>query len=548
MAIKPNALAKGDSVIKLIELITGVNTKRTEGDTALQAAINEVREMFKTDELTEVTSAELADLVANAGLEPGHKYKVNDLNYNSYVGGEVISTTTVVVYVSALDAATISDEMIVVTANGVYHVNGRIENATDLIVDEYSDGWGNKCNFIPELYSLPNPGPDFCNNTIMFAEINGHISAPAAFYLKAEKVKGNTIITPKSFNVHTNGSFVDNKVGMSANVSIFTNGNVQMNDFGTACTVSMSEADNTNSTADVANNTFGDSCTVIAKNMQLFQMNKVGVASSVEFNLAADGNEIAMNCSNIKISMGMRNFFNVQCANISLNGSNAGCSGNRFGFNCGASNAITLADGCGGNTFGDQCDGCTLGTNVLACELEGFNRVSIPAGFQGYSIKRLVGYTIAAGLTISKYKTYTGQGFRINVGYDPKGKLIYWTDDEAIAPAATPDTFTGSNKVTALANIPVNKSTVLVDFEFGGEVSFEPGLADGREVYVVARYNGHDATTVTFPGANVESVTLTPNQRVEFSVISIAGEYFVRVGIDNQLEEFTADETQKLFE
>lgn len=78
MAIKNTSFAKGDAVQKLIEVIARVNNKSVADDAALQSAIDEVREMFKTDELTECTTAELNALISGSQLEPGHKYKITD--------------------------------------------------------------------------------------------------------------------------------------------------------------------------------------------------------------------------------------------------------------------------------------------------------------------------------------------------------------------------------------------------------------------------------------------------------------------------------------
>ena len=74
MAIKNTSFAKGEAVQKLIEVIARVNNKSVAGDTALQTAIDEVREMFKSDEMTVDTYENIMALAAQGGLEPGHMY------------------------------------------------------------------------------------------------------------------------------------------------------------------------------------------------------------------------------------------------------------------------------------------------------------------------------------------------------------------------------------------------------------------------------------------------------------------------------------------
>lgn len=82
MAIKNTSFAKGEAVQKLIEVIARVNNKSVAGDTALQTAIDEVREMFKSDEMTVDSYENIMALAAQGGLEPGHMYSATIEGHN----------------------------------------------------------------------------------------------------------------------------------------------------------------------------------------------------------------------------------------------------------------------------------------------------------------------------------------------------------------------------------------------------------------------------------------------------------------------------------
>lgn len=72
-----NAFAKGEALQRLIELIGADKKALVNRDAELTALIEEVREMFKSDELTECTWDELVGFATAGELEPGHAYKIN---------------------------------------------------------------------------------------------------------------------------------------------------------------------------------------------------------------------------------------------------------------------------------------------------------------------------------------------------------------------------------------------------------------------------------------------------------------------------------------
>lgn len=69
-----NAFAKGDALAKLIELIGADNKAFKAQDAELMASINEVREMFNTDEFTSCTLEDFYNLYDTGKIEAGHKY------------------------------------------------------------------------------------------------------------------------------------------------------------------------------------------------------------------------------------------------------------------------------------------------------------------------------------------------------------------------------------------------------------------------------------------------------------------------------------------
>ena len=68
-----NAFAKGDALAKLIELIGADNKAFKAQDAELMASINEVREMFNTDEFTSCTLEDFYNLYDTGKIEAGHK-------------------------------------------------------------------------------------------------------------------------------------------------------------------------------------------------------------------------------------------------------------------------------------------------------------------------------------------------------------------------------------------------------------------------------------------------------------------------------------------
>lgn len=538
MAIKNTSFAKGEAVQKLIEVIARVNNKSVTDDAALQSAIDEVREMFKTDELTECTWSEFnAMRMSDEGIEPGHLYKVSNV-----ITSDIVEIDTLYCIGDKDNAVAKYAYGIIGDASFIILTDFTLEFAT---IKKYIDSFGNVADFY--LPSLLIPSDSICNNTI----IRG---AAEQFAIKLKNdvgaFKNNIIISPKSIYV-SGTTIAENKISLNATVNIDASGAIQINEIGASATVDVTgagtvgmnkfdAASNVNiacvSNADVTHNEFGPQCVVVGTSLQVFQMNKVGAGSTgIQFSIMAAGNEIADNCQNIKVALGTRNKFGVQCADISLNGTTYGCSGNEFANGCGAEGAITLADGCGGNSFGIQCCNCTLNTNVIGCEFEGFNSVVMAAGLQNYSVKRSVGYGNGPQ-NISLYKNYTDASFRINVSRDTKGNLIYWTDDEPLA--AKTDEFIGTNTVTTVANIPVTKSTVLANLTAGGAVSFVAGLVAGREVFVVAKNASDAEIELTFPAsANVESLKVAAGAKAEFSLVSLDGTYHIRVAEDIDIPE-----------
>ena len=107
-----NAFAKGDALAKLIELIGADNKAFKAQDAELMASINEVREMFNTDELTVCSEDELVRIVNDGKLEPGHAYMIDD--EGKLFDGVTLTNITVTAKTNdALQQFAISDDYLV---------------------------------------------------------------------------------------------------------------------------------------------------------------------------------------------------------------------------------------------------------------------------------------------------------------------------------------------------------------------------------------------------------------------------------------------------
>jgi len=76
MAINVDKIAKGEAIQKLIDLLAQVKKESDLQD-------DEIRALFASDEMTELTENELLSLADANKLEPGHKYKVDDTIYTA---------------------------------------------------------------------------------------------------------------------------------------------------------------------------------------------------------------------------------------------------------------------------------------------------------------------------------------------------------------------------------------------------------------------------------------------------------------------------------
>lgn len=148
-------------------------------------------------------------------------------------------------------------------------------------------------------------------------------------------------------------------------------------------------------------------------------------------------------------------------------------------------------------------------------------------------------------LTALNNNTFATTGY-----YDGRPAVIDPTTGEVVKYLdALTDPFIGSTTVSSVTNIPVTKSTVIANIATDETVSFTEGLPEGREVYVIAKNDSGSAVTLTFTDSNIETVTVDDGAYAEFSVINIAGDYFVRVGVDQEEvthEEITADHVNNM--
>ncbi len=524
---------KGEALQKLIEIIAGVKKGSDLRD-------DEIIKLFETDEFTLVTYTELKSLIADSKLEPGHKYAITD-----YAGGQIA--------VQAVSNSKISESALY----GDFAICSVALNDEPSII-YFADVKGNKFNFDPFVEIPAYSTTTFVDNEIIWPYRAGVPTKPEGWSINVTSGAKNNKIYGK-VNIDC-AVLAWNNIENQATATL-KGATISNNTIKAGATV------NLQGTGDIQNNDFGANCSVVGTSLQMCDTNKIADGcQDIKFETAVAGTIMDANCQNIKLKMAMRNKFGMQCANIALNGTNQ-ISGNVFGMCVGLNDGaqttgtytVTLADMACQNIIGDYCYDTTIDAYTIGCILDGYNRVRISGGsaqkyMQGYHVKAMVGYAPQLSRpTVSPYKGYIEQGFRVNVGVDTNGQLIYWTDDESnvdlsnyatktyvteeIAkieiPDAPTDTFTGSNKVTTVVDVPVTKSTVLAEISASETVSFTSGLPEGKEVYMIVKNTGSEAITLTLPaGANVESLSIDASKTAEVSVINIAGEYFVRAAQD----------------
>ena len=149
-----NAFAKGDALAKLIELIGADNKAFKAQDAELLVAIDEVRDMFNTDELTVLNLwSELQTLAQAGNLEPGHKYKLKQ-------GITIRGIKLVNIIVSAksnseLESLAVADGCLVYMApNGAFTNAVRISDLMKLVTEGSKDSFAGT-NDVDTLTDLP---------------------------------------------------------------------------------------------------------------------------------------------------------------------------------------------------------------------------------------------------------------------------------------------------------------------------------------------------------------------------------------------------------
>lgn len=148
-----NEFAKGDALAKLIELIGADNKAFKAQDAELLSAINEVRDMFNTDELTVCTWAEIVASAEAGQLEPGHAYKIN--HTVSFDDIELVNIIVTAKSNTALKTIAVADNYLV-HFNKVDEIHDAIhfDDLVKLIV-EASKGPFAGSNDVSDLSNLP---------------------------------------------------------------------------------------------------------------------------------------------------------------------------------------------------------------------------------------------------------------------------------------------------------------------------------------------------------------------------------------------------------
>lgn len=435
-----NAFAKGDALAKLIELIGADNKAFKAQDAELLSAINEVREMFNSDELTVCSWDELVGLASAGQLEPGHAYKINHIVYDG--GKSLVDLVVQAKSNTELKTIAIADNYLVHMQNGedlsifkypIEVVDGRVPDGANvegdaLPTDIFPDG--------TYLCTTSNPSAD--RNGAIISIDKKHVGYFGIRWYYGYIVQYE-VDDVKEFGVHDAIHFDDL-------VKLITEGS---KDPFTGATTATS------------------------------LLNLPVTKSTVNVEVSADGT--------LSWATGLE----------------AGQEVLAVIHNTGAADI-----------------------NIILPDNSNEDVLTIPAGeYSEVSVVNVNG--------------------------------TYYTRVPSTTGAVVDDNFIGSNEVTTLVGLPVDKSTINAEITTDETLSWSEGLASGREVLCIIHNTGSDTITIGLPeNCNTDSIKVGAGEYIEAAVVAIDGTYYTRVSVEEvasgsgsstEYEEITAADVQAMF-
>lgn len=515
-----NAFAKGEALAKLIELIGKDKKALVNKDAELGALIDEVREMFKSDEQTITSHDELLALIGASGLEPGHKYYVaDDLAYvtaasTSALEPFAIKGPDLVVVNNSLEYSAVefggSNEL---TECSLEEINALIKS-NELIpghkykvrgVDaSYEDGFT-----FPENHDVTVTANSTCTlERIGFSDGGLVVIKPLTpvlvkdFDYEIDVVDG--IVGSTTYDIHYffgDGKYDGFTGKLKSNFNIgtgkphWTKGLIASPDELLVNESSFVGLEYTKYDDIVYSTEFGISDYISVNNI-------MSVIYYLHDNFI--GTKLASSVANLPVD---KSTVDVR---VSANGTLSWSEGLEDG-----KEVLALIKNIGDSKI----------TIILP---DGSNQewVEIPAG----------GSVEASVVAING---------------------TYLTRIASNSVQANDDFF-GTNEVSDLANLPVNKSSIKADVSTNQTLSWSEGLAAGRDVLCVIHNTSSSEITIGLPdNCNVDSIKIKAGEYGEVSLASLAGSYYTRAAVEETIsgeanpsveyEEITAEDVIAMF-
>lgn len=458
-----NAFAKGDALAKLIELIGADNKAFKAQDAELLSAINEVREMFNSDELTVCSWDELAGLASAGQLEPGHAYKIN--------------------------------EEITVDGKNLVNLIVQAKSNTELKTVAIADGY---------LVHIKNEGYDAIHFDDLVKLITEGSKDPFTGSIATTNLS-NLPVTKSTVNVEVSADgTLSWAEGLEAGQEVLA---VIHNTGGTDINIILPD----NSNEDVLTIPAGEYSEVSVVNVNGTYYTRVPSTTGA----VVDDDFIGSN--EVTTLVGLPVDKSTINAEISADETLSWSEG--------------LVDG-----REVLCIIHNTGSNNIT--------ISLPANSNTDSVSIGAGEYLEAAVAVVAGTYYT----RVSI------------EEVILGDGGSTNDFAGTNNVTTLENIPVNKSTVKAEISTNQALSWAEGLANGFEVLAIINNTGSNTLTISLPeNCNTNSINIAAGEYIEAAVVAVNGTYYTRVSVEEvasgsgsgsstEYEEITAADVQAMFD